>query len=91
MTIKSLPSLKTERNVPVNRTGTLYCRVATESNKPHQHARRESNPQPAALETAALPIELLASRTHSCPIDGHPLLAFDFMQRMPTKPRAVLF
>ena len=25
-----------------------------------QHARRESNPQPAALETAALPIELLA-------------------------------
>ena len=25
-----------------------------------KHARRESNPQPAALETAALPIELLA-------------------------------
>jgi hypothetical protein len=24
------------------------------------HARRDSNPQPAVLETAALPIELLA-------------------------------
>jgi hypothetical protein len=24
------------------------------------HARRESNPQPAVLETAALPVELLA-------------------------------
>jgi hypothetical protein len=28
--------------------------------RPKWHARRDSNPQPAVLETAALPIELLA-------------------------------
>jgi hypothetical protein len=30
------------------------------------HARRDSNPQPAVLETAALPIELLAYVVEAC-------------------------
>src|SRR5438874_1240975 len=63
-----------------------------------QHAGQESNLQPAALETAALPIELPASVTRaSCPCfvfrqntGWKPvLLALDLMQRMPAEPRAV--
>src|SRR6187549_1791901 len=42
---------------------TLFLRAGgAVSSCPMWHARRDSNPQPAVLETAALPIELLAYR-----------------------------
>src|SRR5687768_11506645 len=36
--------------------------LTSQATFPRWHARRDSNPQPAVLETAALPIELLAYR-----------------------------
>jgi hypothetical protein len=43
---------------------------------PQWQARRDSNPQPAVLETAALPVELLASNTSANDQDaGYPEIA----------------
>jgi hypothetical protein len=56
-TTKTMAAINLAVSAPA---GTAVCCLTSSFMFHRWQARRESNPQPAVLETAALPIELLA-------------------------------